>query len=66
MNTIWNWIVTNKEWIFSGVGIFVLGLLLNVYRLKKKHPTGDIIVTHGDQSPGKVDGNYEVRISDKK
>ena len=65
MNTIWNWLVTNKEWVFSGAGVFLLGLLLTVYRLKKKTPNGDKIVTHGDQSPGKVGGNYQVRINDK-
>mgnify|MGYP001328530245 CR=1 FL=1 len=23
-----NWLIENKEWVFSGVGVFVLGLII--------------------------------------
>ena len=29
MKEMIGWIVENKEWIFSGIGIFVLGLFLS-------------------------------------
>lgn len=60
MNAIWNWIVTNKEWVFSGIGVFLLGLLIAFFKRKRKIIQGDIISTHGDQSPGKVGGDYII------
>ena len=29
MEEIIDWIIQNKEWVFSGIGVFVLGLLLS-------------------------------------
>jgi len=31
-----NWIIDNYQWIFSGIGIFILGILYNFFRRKKK------------------------------
>lgn len=31
MKTIIDWITNNKEWIFSGLGISVLGLLIKIF-----------------------------------
>lgn len=66
MSEIWNWLVDNKEWVFSGVGVFVLGLVVAILRRKKRPLTGDTITTHGDLSPGKVEGDYEVRIDERR
>jgi len=30
------WLLANKEWIFSGIGVFILGILLAFFRHKKK------------------------------
>ena len=30
MNNIINWIIDNKEWVFSGIGIALVGLLLRI------------------------------------
>ena len=32
-DVIWNWIVENKQWVFSGIGVFVIGLFFS----KNKH-----------------------------
>lgn len=29
MEEIIEWIIQNKEWVFSGIGVFVLGLFLS-------------------------------------
>jgi len=29
-----DWIIDNKEWVFSGIGVFILGFLLNFLRKK--------------------------------
>ena len=29
------WILVNKEWIFSGVGVFIIGLIVNYFNRKK-------------------------------
>jgi len=60
MNDVWNWIVKNKEWLFSGIGVLLLTLLIAFFRRKRKAIQGDIISTHGDQSPGKVGGDYII------
>lgn len=64
---IWDWIVQNKEWVFSGIGVFILGLAIALFRRKKStsETHHENIVTHGDQSPGKVMGNYEARSDER-
>jgi hypothetical protein len=34
-----DWIITNKEWIFSGVGVFVLTFIFALIRKKNKSNT---------------------------
>jgi hypothetical protein len=29
------WFLNNKEWIFSGIGVFLLGLIINIVFRKK-------------------------------
>jgi hypothetical protein len=29
------WVIDNKEWLFSGVGIFVITLLISIFTRKK-------------------------------
>jgi hypothetical protein len=29
------WILANKEWLFSGIGILILGLLIKQFKKKK-------------------------------
>ena len=61
MSMIWDWISQNKEWIFSGIGVLVIGTIVSlIWRSKRHAPQGDQIVTHGDQSPGKVGGDYKA------
>jgi len=60
VSKVWSWIVLNREWIFSGIGIFILGLVIALLQRRKKSSAGDIIVTHGNQSPSYVTGDFTV------
>lgn len=31
-----NWLIENKEWVFSGVGVFVLGLVITFLARRQK------------------------------
>lgn len=65
MSEIWDWIAANREWVFSGIGVVVLGWYIRLFLSRRKAPGGDVIVTHGNQSPGKVEGNYAVETHER-
>ncbi len=46
MDTILNWIGNNKEWFFSGLGVFLLGLIITIitkvnYKIKNNQKIGN-------------------------
>ena len=65
MQGVIDWIVQNKEWVFSGAGIFVIGLIISMI-IRKKNQQGDKITTHGNQSPGKVMGDYNASTHEER
>ena len=65
MESIVNLITANYEWVFSGIGVFVLGFFLiwlRRRRQKSKRISSDEIATKGKYSPGKVGGNFTVNV----
>lgn len=57
MEGILNWIIGNKEWLFSGVGVFVLGLFLYKKGTSQKQSSGPNsinIQSGGDTTVGDV------------
>lgn len=42
------WITNNIHWIFSGIGVAVLGFVLNV--MFKRKENSQVIKNHGDNS----------------
>ena len=32
---IWSYVLDNKEWIFSGIGIFIITMFFAIFRRKK-------------------------------
>ncbi|MCK6621997.1 MAG: hypothetical protein HUU32_10970 [Calditrichaceae bacterium] len=67
MQTLWNWIIDNYQWLFGGAGAMFIGFALKKIFFHRKTspaatPTGDRIETKGDFSPGKVGGDYNVTI----
>lgn len=55
------WIINNKEWIFSGIGLFIISLAINFFAKKKK--------AKQIQKGGKGSKNYQaggdININDK-
>jgi len=66
MNEIWIFLKSNYEWFFSGLGIFIFSLIIAFFKFRKKSDSGDYIKTRGNQSPGKVGGDYKVEIYEQK
>lgn len=64
MEKLLNWIFANKSWIFSGIGVFLISLVIAVLSKRKRQSKTESIVTLGDYSPGKVEGDYEVNINE--
>lgn len=56
MQQLYLWIKSNYEWFFSGLGVFLLALLISVRRVRSR------ISTKGDFSPGNIEGDYRVDI----
>ena len=64
MDNFIEFISSNLEWIFSGIGVSILGLLINVFRKRRSNKRIQI-KTSGKQSPGIVKGDYNVNSYEK-
>lgn len=54
------WIIDNKEWFFSGVGVFILGLIITFFSwLFRKKQLDDNINVSMKQKGGKNSKNYQ-------
>lgn len=58
MERIIIWIVTNKEWVFSGIGIFIIGLFFTSKAVKRNKQKQKL----GDHSFG-IQANGDVKIN---
>ncbi|MQR02475.1 hypothetical protein GEV47_17505 [Glaciimonas sp. GS1] len=64
MKHILDWIVANKEWVFSGIGASALSLLVGVFARKKKaSPTQS--QTSGKNSTN-IQAGGDINIGSKK
>ena len=45
-----DWIIENKEWVFSGIGVFVLGLLISFFASKGKRKSKKMKQKSGSNS----------------
>ncbi len=52
------WLLKNKEWVFSGVGVAIISVIFTLF-FKKSRINQTHIKTKGDYSPGQVH-NYTV------
>lgn len=68
-------IKANYEWLFSGIGVFILSIIIGLKRRGKRRgkrsKDGSYIniITKGKNSPGIVKGNYtimEINKNDQK
>lgn len=55
-----NWIIENKEWIFSGIGIFILTIILGLFKKRQKAKKIKMNQKSGDNSTNiQIGGNYK-------
>ena len=55
------WMIDNKEWFFSGVGVFILGLIISFFSwlFRKKHKSDTNTHVSMKQKGGKNSNNYQ-------
>ncbi len=52
-------IFENKEWIFSGIGVFVIGIIYALFKKKKKSKSTNMKQKSGDNSTNtQIGGDY--------
>ncbi|OOE86794.1 hypothetical protein [Salinivibrio sharmensis] len=56
-----SWLLENKEWVFSGIGVSVLIFLLSLFR---KNPSSTQIQKSGDNSTNYQSGG-DINIGNK-
>ena len=53
------WVIENKEWIFSGIGVFVIGLVVNFIFKKKRRKSIKMKQKSGSHSNNiQIGGDY--------
>ena len=60
---IMQWIMVNKEWVFSGIGVLLVSVLVTIvlnYRRKPKK-NRKILTNHQIQKSGKNSNNYQAQ-----
>ena len=62
MSVILDFISDNYQWLFSGLGVFIISMLV----VKKIYHTRTTVETRGKNSPGIVIGNYTVSENERK
>lgn len=58
-----DWIIENKEWIFSGIGVFILGIIINILR-KKSNKTTQRQKSGNNSTNIQIGGNVEINKKD--
>ena len=60
MDSLWEWIVGNKEWLFSGAGLVLLASIWRViYRRKKAGPSQKI---RSGRNSTNVQAGRDIRV----
>ena len=54
------WFMENMKWIFSGIGIFVIGLFINVLKRKKSKNISQKQKSGNNSINIQISGNVEV------
>ena len=56
-----NWIISNAEWIFSGIGVSILGIILGFF-IKKNKENKTQNITSGKNSTN-IQGGKNVNVN---
>ena len=58
-----NWIIENKEWIFSGVGVTVIGILINLWKRDKLQALSFVRVWNSSSNKNISNNINKINIS---
>jgi len=62
-----SWIIENREWVFSGVGIAIIGVVWGLFKRNKATNTNRQVLKAGDNSNNiQSSGNVTFSIGNKK
>ncbi|WP_373330684.1 hypothetical protein [Salmonirosea aquatica] len=54
-----NWIIDNKEWIFSGIGVFIIGIVITFMTRERKNKSVKMKQKSGSNSKNiQIGGDY--------
>ena len=54
------WITENMKWIFSGIGVFAIGILINIFRRKKSKNLSQKQKSGNNSTNIQIGGNVEI------
>lgn len=63
MEELWAWVIKNKEWLFSGIGVVVIGWVVQLF-FKKSNASSTQTIRSGDGSFN-VQGGRDVNVGTK-
>lgn len=63
MEASWDWVIKNKEWLFSGIGVVVITWVVQLI-FKKTNASSTQTIRSGDDSTN-VQGGRDVNIGTK-
>lgn len=63
MEELWAWVIKNKEWLFSGIGVVVIGWIVQLI-FKKSNSSSTQTIRSGDGSTN-VQGGRDVNVGTK-
>jgi hypothetical protein len=57
-----NWLIENKEWVFSGIGVFIIGGIIAIFKKSKKKKTLQMKQRSGSNSKNiQIGGDFNAR-----
>lgn len=45
-----NWLIENREWVFSGIGVFIIGLVFTIFKSRKENKSKKMKQKSGSNS----------------
>ncbi len=58
------WIWNNKEWVFSGIGVFIIGLIITLFIKKNSKKITQKQKSGNNSTNFQIGGNVEINKKD--
>ena len=60
-----SWLVVNKQWVFSGIGVFVISCIFMLFRSKKHEKLRQTQISGGDSTNIQAGQNVNISLGRK-